>query len=195
MAGNTIGVLALQGAFIEHEDKIKQCGAESKQIRTIKDLQDVDGLIIPGGESTTIGKLMLEHGLDEAIKQKYNQGMPIWGTCAGMIILAAGIENIDQFSLGLMDISVVRNGFGRQINSFETELVIKGMGKKPGIFIRAPYIKKAGEKVEVMAEYNNHIVMACQGDKLLATAFHPELSNDLSIHEYFLSLVEKAKTI
>jgi len=195
VAGKLIGVLALQGAFIEHEKKIKQCGAQSRQVRTVEDLQDVEGLIIPGGESTAIGKLMVEHGLDKAIKKKYEQGMSIWGTCAGMILLAAGIKNMHQFSLGLMDISVVRNGFGRQVNSFETELEIKGIGRKTGVFIRAPYIDRAGQEVEVMAEYNNHIVMARQGDKLLATAFHPELTDDLSIHEYFLSLVEKAKSI
>lgn len=189
MAGKRIGVLALQGAFIEHEKKVQQCGAKAYQIRKTQDLKAIDGLIIPGGESTTIGKLIEKHNLAQTIIDKYNEGMPIWGTCAGMILLAREIINSTQFSLKLMDISVVRNGFGRQVESAETTLDIKGIGSSHAVFIRAPYIEKVGSEVEVMAEYEGRIVMARQGDKLLAAAFHPELTDDLSIHKYFLNMI------
>ncbi len=188
MAGKKIGVLALQGAFIEHERAINNCGAVAIQVRTPGELEQVDGLIIPGGESTTIGKLMKSYQLDSAIIEKHQQGMPIWGTCAGMILLAREIVEMDQPMLGLMDIAVVRNGFGRQVDSFETELDIDGMGKGRGVFIRAPYVQKVWGEAHIMAYYQDKIVMVEQAN-LLATAFHPELTLDTSIHDYFLSKV------
>lgn len=184
-----MGVLALQGAFIEHEKKVQQCGARAYQIRKPQDLKEIDGLIIPGGESTTIGKLIEKYNLEQTIIDKYTEGMPIWGTCAGMILLAREVIGSPQFSLKLMDVSVMRNGFGRQVESSETTLDIKGIGSSHAVFIRAPYIDKVGHNVEVMAEYEGRIVMARQGDKLLATAFHPELTDELSIHKYFLNMV------
>lgn len=188
MAGKKIGILALQGAFIEHQQAIVHCGGQALQIRTARELEQVDGLIIPGGESTTIGKLMKNYQLDLAIKAKYEQGMAIWGTCAGMILLAKDIVEMDQPMLGLMDIAVVRNGFGRQVDSFETDLEIDTIGKVNGVFIRAPYVQKVWGKTRVMACYDDKIVMA-EEDRLLVTAFHPELTRDNCIHEYFLKKV------
>lgn len=189
MAGKRIGVLALQGAFIEHEQAIKRCQAEAVQVRTVAQVREIDGLIIPGGESTTIGKLMTKFGLDKAIQAQFQAGMPIWGTCAGMIMIAREIVGSDQFSLGFMDISVVRNGFGRQVNSFETDLDIAGLGATKGVFIRAPYVQRVWGEARVMATYEDKIVMVQQGNNLLATAFHPELSGQLDIHKYFLSMI------
>lgn len=188
MAGKKIGILALQGAFIEHEQAIRKCGAEARQIRTREELEQVDGLIIPGGESTTIGKLMKIARLDEAIIEKKRQGMPLWGTCAGMILLAQEIVGMDQPMLGLMDIAVVRNGFGRQVDSFEAVLDIDGLGTGQGVFIRAPYVQKTWGDAKVLARFEDKIVMVEQNN-LMATAFHPELTLDTSIHEYFLKKV------
>jgi 5'-phosphate synthase pdxT subunit len=184
-----IGVLALQGAFIEHEKALKKCNAKSIQIRTPAQLAEIDGLIIPGGESTTIGKLMQEYGLDKAIQQKYLEGMPIWGTCAGMILLAKQVVDSEQFRLGLMDIRVKRNAYGRQINSFEADLEIIGVGKTRGIFIRAPYVENNWGDTRVIAKYHEKIVAVQQGNKLLSTAFHPELTEGAEIHDYFLSML------
>jgi 5'-phosphate synthase pdxT subunit len=188
VAGKKIGILALQGAFIEHQQAITQCGAQAMQIRTVAELEQVDGLIIPGGESLTMGKLMKNNQLDQAIKAKYQQGMAIWGTCAGMILLAQEIVNMDQPVLGLMEIAVVRNGFGRQVDSFETDLDIDGLGRVKGVFIRAPYVERVWGAARVMAYHNEKIVMVQQG-RLLGTAFHPELTRDNCIHEYFLKKV------
>ncbi len=188
MAGKKIGILALQGAFIEHQQAIAKCGARARQIRTPEELEQVDGLIIPGGESTTIGKLMKASQLDEKIIAKYQEGMPIWGTCAGMILLAREIADNQQPGLELMDITVKRNAFGRQVDSFETELEIDVLGSCRGVFIRAPYVQKAGAATRVMAYYDGKIVMVEEG-RLLATAFHPELTLDTSIHDYFLKKV------
>lgn len=187
MAGK-IGVLALQGAFVEHEEALKKCGAQTLQVRTKDDLLKIDGLIIPGGESTTIGKLIVKHGLDNIIINRANQGLPIWGTCAGMILLAKEIEGSNQFRLNLMDISVKRNAFGRQIESFETELEIEEIGKTKGVFIRAPYVEKVWGNAKILCVFKNKIVMAKQNN-LLSTAFHPELTEELDIHKYFLNMV------
>lgn len=187
MAGKKIGVLAMQGAFIEHENAVHRCGAEPVQIRKPEELRMVDALIIPGGESTTIGKLIREYELDEEIKTQSSEGMPIWGTCAGMILLAREIAESGQPHLGLMDCRVIRNGFGRQVDSFETELEIDNLGTSKGIFIRAPFIEKVWGEAHVLAMFEQRIVMAQQG-KLLATAFHPELTSDLSIHDYFIKM-------
>lgn len=188
MAGKKIGILALQGAFIEHEQAIKKCGAEARQIRTREELEQVDGLIIPGGESTTIGKLMKATRLDEKIIEKYQAGMPIWGTCAGMILLAREIVDMQQPGLELMNITVIRNAFGRQVDSFETELEITGLGICRGVFIRAPYVQKVAGEARILAYHEDKIVMVEEG-RLLATAFHPELTQDTGVHEYFLKKV------
>lgn len=189
MAGKKVGILALQGAFIEHEQAFSKCGAQSMQVRTPAQLAEVDGLVIPGGESTTIGKLMQQYGLDQAIQEQFDAGMPIWGTCAGMILLAREISDSDQFRLGLMDIRVKRNAFGRQIDSFEADLEVAGVGKTRGVFIRAPYVEKTWGDARVLAKYHDKIVAVEQDNKLLSTAFHPELTERGEIHHHFLSML------
>lgn len=159
------------------------------EVRTPAQLDAVDGLVIPGGESTTIGKLMQQYGLDQAIQDRFSAGMPIWGTCAGMILLAREVADSDQFSLGLMDVRVKRNAFGRQINSFEADLDVAGIGKTRGVFIRAPYVEKTWGKAQVLAQYQDKIVAVQQGSQLLSTAFHPELTEGLEMHRHFLSLL------
>ncbi|HEX3011802.1 MAG TPA: pyridoxal 5'-phosphate synthase glutaminase subunit PdxT [Syntrophomonadaceae bacterium] len=188
MAGKKIGVLALQGAFIEHEEALKKCGAQVVEVRTVQDLESIDGLIIPGGESTTIGKLLVDYKLDSTVLEKAKAGMPIWGTCAGMILMAKEIAESDQFRLGLMDISVRRNAFGRQVDSFETDLDINGLGTTRAIFIRAPYVDRYWGEAQMLASYREKIVMVRQGN-YLATAFHPELTPDYSVHQFFLNMV------
>jgi 5'-phosphate synthase pdxT subunit len=180
--------LALQGAFIEHEVALRKCGALPRQVRTVQDLEQVEGLILPGGESTTIGKLMQAYGMDEKIKTRCVEGMPIWGTCAGMILLAREIVAMNQTGLQLMDMAVRRNGFGRQVDSFETELEVAGVGRCRGVFIRAPYVEKVWGETRILAYYQERIVMVQEGNRL-ATAFHPELTEDLSIHSYFLEML------
>jgi len=189
VAGKKVGILALQGDFLEHSEALKKCGAQSIEVRTPAHLEEVDGLIIPGGESTTIGKLMQANGLDQAIKKQYDAGMPIWGTCAGMVLLAREIADYEQFSLGLMDVRVKRNAFGRQINSFETDLEVADIGKIRGIFIRAPYVEKTWGNAQILAKYQDKIVAVEQDHKLLSTAFHPELTDNREMHDYFLSML------
>lgn len=187
-----IGVLALQGAFREHCWMLEGCGVTAVEIRKAEELDDVVGLIIPGGESTTIGKLMVEWGIMEKVKNRASQGMGIYGTCAGMIMLAKEILDSDQPRLGLMDVSVRRNGFGRQRESFEASMLVPEFGEEPvqAVFIRAPYIDQAGTTVKVMAVVNDKIVIARQG-KMLVTAFHPELTDDDRIHKYFISMLQE----
>lgn len=187
-----IGVLALQGAFREHRQTLERCGVEAVEIRKPEELADIEGLIIPGGESTTMGKLMVEWGLMERIKARAAAGMAIYGTCAGMIVLAKEIVGSDQPRLGLMDIAVQRNAFGRQRESFEADLSVPEFGQQPlrAVFIRAPYIEQVGAEVKVMAAVNDKAVIARQG-KLLVTSFHPELTKDDRIHEYFLSMIQE----
>lgn len=186
-----IGVLALQGAFIEHEHILRSLGAEVVQIRLPVHLNDLDGLVIPGGESTTIGKLAITYNLVEPLRQ-FALDKPTWGTCAGMIFLAKDIGHDRQPLLGVMDISVNRNAFGRQIDSFEANLDIKGVEGDPfhAVFIRAPIATRAGETVTVLSQLNDGGIVAAQEGHLLATAFHPELTNDTRLHEYFLNLVK-----
>lgn len=186
MVGKKIGILALQGAFIEHQDSLKKCGAEGIQIRKKEEMDIVDGLIIPGGESTTIGRLMKKYGIDNKIIEKVREGMPVWGTCAGMILLAKELDK-DEPWLRLMDIKVKRNAYGRQVDSFETDLEIKGVGKSRGVFIRAPYVEKVWGEAEILCMHDDKIVMVKQGN-LLATSFHPELTDDLKVHKYFVEL-------
>lgn len=186
-----IGVLALQGAFREHRWMLERCGAEAVEVRKPEDLDDLAGLVIPGGESTTIGKLLGEWGLMDKIKERAAAGMAIYGTCAGMILLARDIAGSDQPRLGLMDVTVRRNAFGRQRESFEADLNVPEFGPEPvrAVFIRAPYIESAGPGVKVMAAVGEHIVIARQGN-LLATAFHPELTDDDRIHKYFIAMIQ-----
>lgn len=188
-----IGVLALQGAFREHCRMLEGCGVTAVEIRKPEELDEVAGLIIPGGESTTIGKLMIEWGLMDKIKTRVAQGMAVYGTCAGMILLAKEISGSNQPRLGLMDIVVRRNAFGRQRESFEADMAVPEFGAESlkAVFIRAPYIEAAGQDVKVMARVHDKIVIARQ-NKILVTAFHPELTQDDRIHKYFISMIKKA---
>ncbi|WP_418791258.1 pyridoxal 5'-phosphate synthase glutaminase subunit PdxT [Phosphitispora sp. TUW77] len=187
-----VGVLALQGAFIEHEKILKNLGCETIQVRKKEHLKNIDGLIIPGGESTTIAKLMNEFNLTDPIKHLAEQGMPIFGTCAGLIVIAKEIVNSNQPRLGLMNISVRRNAYGRQVDSFETDLQIKGLGQEPfrAVFIRAPYIESVDEGVEVLATVDEKIVFAREKN-FMVTAFHPELTDDNRVHKSFVDLCNK----
>ncbi len=185
-----IGVLALQGAFIEHEQRLRELGVDAREVRLPADLDGLDGLIIPGGESTTIGKLATSFGLIEPLRE-FARAKPTWGTCAGLIFLARDIGSDRQPILGLMDIQVNRNAFGRQIDSFETDLPITGLDGEPfhAVFIRAPVITEAGPEVRVLAALADGRIVAAQQGHWLATAFHPELTSDPRMHDYFLKLV------
>lgn len=187
-----IGILALQGAFVEHENMLKHLGTETAQVRLPHHLDDLDGLIIPGGESTTIGKLATTYGLMEPLRQ-FAQHHPVWGTCAGMIFLAKDIGIDRQPILGVMDMVVNRNAFGRQIDSFEVDLDVAGLegGAFHAIFIRAPLATCVGENVKVLAQLGDNQIVAAQEKHWLATAFHPELTQDTRFHAYFLQMVQK----
>jgi len=189
-----IGVLTLQGDFAEHLRALNRCEVEAVGIKRPEQLKAVDGLILPGGESTTIGMLMERFGLDEPVRQRASEGMPIWGTCAGMILLAKDIVNYSGNRLGLMDIRVKRNAFGRQVDSFETDLTIEGLPGGPfhAVFIRAPLVESVGAHCRVLARFEESIVAVQQG-KILASAFHPELTDDLRLHQYFLRLCAESK--
>jgi 5'-phosphate synthase pdxT subunit len=186
-----IGVLALQGAFREHRLTLERCGVEALEIRKAEELGVIDGLILPGGESTTIGKLLVDWGLMDKIKERATAGMAVYGTCAGMIVLAKDIIGSDQPRLGLMDITVRRNATGRQRESHEVDLNVPEFGDTPvrAVFIRAPYIEAAGPEVKVLATVDKYPVIARQG-RFLATSFHPELTLDDRIHRYFIGMVE-----
>jgi 5'-phosphate synthase pdxT subunit len=186
-----IGVLALQGAFIEHEKMLRALGVGTVEVRLPSDLEGLDGLIIPGGESTTIGKLAVEYGLIEPLRQ-FARATPTWGTCAGMIFLAKDIGIDRQPILGLMDITVNRNAFGRQVDSFEIDLPISVLGDAPFhmVFIRAPVVTGVSDGVDILARLADGRIIAVQEGHLLATAFHPELTDDTRLHRYFLELVE-----
>ncbi|MDQ5826388.1 MAG: pyridoxal 5'-phosphate synthase glutaminase subunit PdxT [Chloroflexota bacterium] len=185
-----IGVLALQGAFREHIETLRKLGAETVEVRLPEQLEGLDGLIIPGGESTAIGKLAVKYGLQEAIQQFAQRGKPVYGTCAGMILISKDVGR-DQPLLGLMDVQVERNAFGRQIDSFETGLPMPCLGDEPfpAIFIRAPKIASVGQNVEVLAALPDGTPVAAREGHMLVTSFHPELSDDLRLHRYFLDMV------
>ena len=188
----TVGVLALQGAFVEHITALRKLGAETREIRLPEQLEGLDALVIPGGESTTIGKLLVTFNLLKELKNLARRGVPMFGTCAGMIVLARDTtQGYDQPLIGAMDIVVQRNGFGRQVDSFELDLPIPKLGEAPfrAIFIRAPYIEKLGEQVEAIAQLPDGRVVCARQENLLVSAFHPELTEDLRLHEYFLSMV------
>lgn len=185
-----IGVLALQGAFIEHEKMLARLGAQSFEIRQLPDIdRPMDGLIIPGGESTVQGKLLHDLGLFEPLRDKIAAGLPCFGTCAGLLLLADTIANDERRHLGLMHITAVRNAYGRQLGSFHTVAPFAGLGDIPMTFIRAPYIETVGAGVDVLATVNSKIVAARQGN-MLVTAFHPELTDDLTVHKYFLDMIK-----
>ena len=184
-----IGVFALQGAFIEHEKMLAKLGVSSFEIRQEKDLDiSFDGLIIPGGESTVQGKLLHELNLFDRTKKMLETGLPVFGTCAGLLLLAKKIKNDDRTHLATMDITAVRNAYGRQLGSFYTEKPFKGIGTIPMTFIRAPYIEDVWNDTEILAEADGHIVAARQKNQLV-TAFHPELNDDLSVHKYFIRMI------
>ena len=193
-----IGVLALQGAFAEHIKMLEKLGIESFEIRKKSDLSnavnnnDVDGLIIPGGESTVIGKLLYDLDLFDDIKKLVLKGLPVFGTCAGLILLAKEIENDNRTYLGAMDIKVRRNAYGRQLGSFFTESEFKGLGVIPMTFIRAPYISSVGKKVEILSEVDGNVV-AAKENNILVTSYHPELNDNLKVHEFFIEMCKKAK--
>lgn len=188
-----IGVLAIQGAIEEHINMVKKCGAEAVWVSTPAKLDEIDGLIIPGGESTTIGKLAKIYDIDKKIIAKVNKGMPIWGTCAGMVYLAKEVINPakDQNTLKLLDISIKRNASGRQIDSYSGEINFEkaGINNHKSIFIRAPYVSRIGDNVEILGKIDDHIIFVKQ-DNIMATSFHPELTNDIRFHEYFIKMIE-----
>lgn len=189
-----IAVLALQGAFIEHEQMLSRLGVFSFEIRQKRDLdQPFDGLIIPGGESTVQGKLLRELELFEPLRERIAAGLPVFGTCAGLLLLAKKIENDDRVHLATMDIKAVRNAYGRQLGSFYTRAEFKGIGQIPMTFIRAPYIENTFGGAEALATVNGHIVAARQSNQLV-TAFHPELNDDLSVHKYFVDMIADMTT-
>ena len=186
-----IGVLASQGAFAEHIAKLHQLGVETVPVRLPEELEGLDGLIIPGGESTSIGRLMRDYKMTDKIRDRAKHGLPVFGTCAGLILLAKKNSDAYPGPLGLMDISVRRNGFGRQRESFETELSVPALGENPfpGVFIRAPLIEQADGQVEILTRLADGTMVAARQGKLLALAFHPELTDDLRFHRYFLDIV------
>ena len=192
-----IGVLALQGDFEAHLKMLAELGVEGKAVRLPKHLYNLDGIILPGGESTTIGKLMVLYGLDEPLQQKIREGFPIWGTCAGLILLARETDNAleGQPLLASMHIRVRRNAFGSQRESFETDLSVPVLGEAPfhAFFIRGPVIESAGPEVEVLATLDDGTIVAVREGHLLGTAFHPEVGGDPRFHQYFLRIVQSVK--
>ena len=192
MARRRIGVLAVQGDFREHIAALKRAGADAVPVKRANEILSCDGLVIPGGESTTIGILCQRFGLGDAIVELHRSGRAIWGTCAGLILLAKEIVASKQWRLGIMDIEVARNAFGRQVDSFEADLDFAGIEGGPvrAVFIRAPYVTRVWADVQVLATFQDKIVAVRQGN-LLGTAFHPELTDDLRVQEYFLGMVEE----
>ncbi len=189
-----VGVLALQGDFAEHIVALQALGAEAVEVRTLEQLRAVDGLIIPGGESTTIARLLIAFDLLEPLRGRIAAGLPVWGTCAGAILLAKEVPNLDRPPLAAMDITVQRNAFGRQVDSFEADLEIAGLEGGPlrAVFIRAPIIRRAGRGVTVLASLDDGTVVAAREGRLLATSFHPELTPDRRLHGLFLRMVREA---
>lgn len=183
-----IAVLAVQGAFIEHEKKLEQLGVQVFEIRQKRDLeQEFDGLVLPGGESTVMGKLLRELDLFDVLYAKIQQGIPVLGTCAGLILLAERLSNDEHTYFGTLPVEVKRNAYGRQLGSFHTEAELKGIGKIPMTFIRAPYIEKVSEGVEVLARVDGNIVGVRYANQL-GLSFHPEVTENTAVHEYFLKM-------
>lgn len=187
-----IGVLALQGAFIEHERMLRELGADCFEIRQLRDISgQIDGIVIPGGESTVQGKLLRELGIIEPLRKMIRNGLPVFGTCAGLILLAKSIDGGEPPHLAVMDITAKRNAYGRQLGSFSTEGEFQGIGRIPMTFIRAPYISSA-DGAEILAAVDGKSVAARQGN-MIVTAFHPELTSDARVHGYFLDMVRAAE--
>ncbi len=189
-----VGVLALQGDVDEHIAAFEALGVDTLRVKTGEQLEDVDGLVIPGGESTTVIRLLDRFSLAELLVARVRAGMPLWGTCMGMIVAASGVAELDQQTLGLIDITVRRNAFGRQLASEEAPLAVAVLGTQPfpAIFIRAPWIERAGTDVTVLASHRGHGVFVRQGN-VIATSFHPELTTDRRIHAYFLEIVRAGR--
>ncbi len=192
-----IGVLALQGDFREHVQMLGRLGVPTREVRLPRDLADVDGLIIPGGESTTIGKLMVTFDLLEPLRERAIDGFPIYGTCAGAIVLARDVEGrgVDQPVLGVMDLTIQRNAFGSQVDSFETDLDLSFLADRPfhAVFIRAPIIRQVGPGVEVLGRLADGTIVAARQGNLLVTSFHPELTDDGRVHQYFQEMVRRSR--
>ena len=189
-----IGILALQGAFAEHERVLERLGVENVELRNLEDFQkyqkELSGLILPGGESTTMGKLLRDQDMLIPIREAILSGLPVFGTCAGLILLAKEITSQEESHLGTMDMVVERNAYGRQLGSFYTEAECKGVGKIPMTFIRGPIISSVGENVEILATVDNQIV-AAQEKNMLVTSFHPELNDDVRLHQYFIEMCKE----
>ncbi|MEO6834930.1 MAG: pyridoxal 5'-phosphate synthase glutaminase subunit PdxT [Candidatus Tumulicola sp.] len=192
-AAPRVGVLALQGDVVEHIAALERAGARAVAVKTPAELERVDGLVVPGGESTTVMKLLDRFGLAAPIVARVRGGMPFWGTCMGMIVAAHDVAGIEQPTLDLIDITVRRNAFGRQNESAEADLLIPALGLEPfhAIFIRAPWIERAGPQVELLARRAGHGVMVRQAN-VLGTSFHPELTSDARVHAYFLEMIRQA---
>jgi pyridoxal 5'-phosphate synthase pdxT subunit len=193
VAGNgdrpKIGILALQGDVREHEEILRGLGVEPVEVRAAEDLDGLAGVIVPGGESTTIGKMLVSSGLLDGLRGYFYKGGPVWGTCAGMVLAASATTGPRQPLLGVMNALVERNGFGRQVHSFEKDLDVEGFDRPfTGVFIRAPFFEDVGPGVEVLSEIEGKVV-AARGENILVTAFHPELTDDTRFHEYFLEEV------
>jgi 5'-phosphate synthase pdxT subunit len=192
-----IGVLALQGDFREHLKMLRDLGVDTLEVRLPRDLAESDGLVIPGGESTTIGKLLVRFDLLEPLRRRAQEGFPVYGTCAGAIVLASRVtgRGVDQPLVGVMDVSIQRNAFGRQVASFEASVPIAALGDRPyhAVFIRAPVIQDVGPEVEVLGRLEDGTIVAAKQGNLLATSFHPELTEDGRLHRYFASVVENVR--
>ena len=188
----TVGVLAIQGDFLEHQQVLHRMGVDAPEIRLPKQLDDIDGLIIPGGESTTIVQLIDIYGFRQVLIEKVRAGMPVWGTCAGMIAIADRLTDNRPEPLHLMDIEVTRNAFGRQVDSFEEDIEIDEIEGQPfpAVFIRAPVVNQVGEGVKVLATLAEHGPVAARQDHMLVTAFHPELTGDDRVHQLFVRIIK-----
>lgn len=188
---STIGILALQGDFAEHRAVFTRLGVDTMEVRLPGQLAGLAGVVIPGGESTTVSRLMAEYGLPEPLRRLAAEGLPVWGTCAGLILLARRAPDLDRPGLALMDMEAVRNAFGRQVDSFEADLEVPALGPPSfrAVFIRAPLIRELGPGVEVLARLGDDTMVAARQGNLLATAFHPELTEDMRFHRYFVQMV------
>jgi 5'-phosphate synthase pdxT subunit len=199
----TIGVLALQGGFTEHIAVLRGLDVDACEVRRAQQLGGLDGLILPGGESTTIGKLAAAYELIEPIREMARRGVLLWGTCAGMVLLSREVGGLDQPLIGVLDIVVRRNAFGRQVDSFEVDLVVPALetcgsqGDRPfrGVFIRAPVVEAVGKGVEVLAMLEDGVAVAVRQGNCLATAFHPELTDDTRFHRYFVEMIESKEAL
>jgi len=192
-----IGVLALQGDFAEHLAMLRANGVDAVEVRTLAQVDAVDGLVIPGGESTTIARLLIAFEMLEPLRSRIRAGLPVWGTCAGAILLANDVPALDRDPIGVMDITVERNAFGRQIQSFEVDLDVSGMEGPPlrAVFIRAPVISRVGPGVEVIAALPDGRIVAAREGRMLATSFHPELTNDTRMHGLFVEMCREAALV